>query len=1110
MARRRVESGQDDLFSIDPSDQAMHVLDGNEWPAAQRVPVNRAGANVREHVWADLVGSERPTAVAGYAAIGSLVELIASWFEPGGTDREMRVLLGAEPFPTTRRSFGSASIAFTDDVRRYWAERGISLRLSAKIVTALEAIDAGAVRTRFVHGSTAMHAKVYVGSNAATVGSSNFTAAGLVHQIEANVRFERSAEPQRYDEVALVADNLWLLGQPWDLELRELLVALLRVVPWQETLAAACVDLLEGQWAARYLASAGDVSSALWPTQRAGIAQALWIIDSLGSVLVADATGSGKTKMGAHLVRAVRDRMWATGRARGDVAVVVCPPAVESTWQREAQTARVNVTTVSHGLLSREESTHVRRDAVADAQILAVDESHNFLNRGSNRSRQLHESRADHVLLFTATPINRGASDLLQLVSLLGADNFDDPTLEVLQRLERRRGQNEVLTAGELDALRREVQGFTVRRTKRTLNELVDREPHRYVDPLTGRTCRYPDHHPLTYATGESPADEQVAEVVRRLCAQLVGVSQLERAIVVPAALRHEYTDERWLSFRLSSVRGLAAHHVLGAMRSSRAAVAEHLRGSAEACARFGVLSSKTTPTGDVIGKLRELADAGPPEVRLTCDVPGWLTDPEEWRAVCAAELGRYVGMDDAVRELSDARETAKAALLVELASRHERVLAFDRHPITLEQLRSLIATLDGGVGNAEVVVATGATTTARRRVEQLFARNSTQRAIALCSDAMNEGLNLQGASAVVHLDLPTTLRVAEQRIGRVDRMDSPHDAIEAWWPRDGRSFATRANELLAQRASESAQLLGANLPLPDLGADQTDVQLVDVEERIAEAEAPGAEAWDGIRDALEPVRLLVSGSAPLVPSSMYDRVREHAVAGRHLSPVVSDTPWAFLAIAGGASGAPRWLLLEGERLQPSVSLDQISDRLRHLLAGDPTTCPLDDAAVLAFLDRALDAATHAERALLPRRHQRALAQLSGRCDDWSKAAARAGDEAAHREWRAIGELARRSAEQSGPDPLLVAETWIDLVAPRLDDFRRRHRHRPFVLLRDIDEGLRADPLAIDVVRRAMADLPVQAPLGERVTACIIGVVGAVAEEVATPTAPRGRHAGSR
>jgi len=30
-----------------------------------------------------------------------------------------------------------------------------------------------------------------------------------------------------------------------------------------------------------------------------------------------------------------------------------------------------------------------------------------------------------------------------------------------------------------------------------------------------------------------------------------------------------------------------------------------------------------------------------------------------------------------------------------------------------------------------------------------------------------------------VHLDLPTTLRVVEQRVGRVDRMNSLHDVIE-------------------------------------------------------------------------------------------------------------------------------------------------------------------------------------------------------------------------------------------------------------------------------------------------------------------------------------------
>src|SRR4051795_733420 len=156
------------------------------------------------------------------------------------------------------------------------------------------------------------------------------------------------------------------------------------------------------------------------------------------------------------------------------------------------------------------------------------------------------------------------------------------------------------------------------------------------------------------------------------------------------------------------------------------------------------------------------------------------------------------------------------------------------------------------------VVVATSANKSNRDTVERLFARDAHEPAIALCSDAMNEGLNLQGASAIVHLDLPTTLRVAEQRVGRVDRMDSPHDAIAAWWPHDGDAFATRANELLAARTAESSALLGSNLILPDLGNDQ---RIVTVEEHIALTERVDSETWDGIHDAFDPVRHLIAGS---------------------------------------------------------------------------------------------------------------------------------------------------------------------------------------------------------------------------------------------------------
>ncbi|MCZ7140631.1 DEAD/DEAH box helicase family protein, partial [Salmonella enterica subsp. enterica] len=85
----------------------------------------------------------------------------------------------------------------------------------------------------------------------------------------------------------------------------------LKVVSWQEALARACSELLEGQWAKHYIEQHIDLGDTkLWPSQEQGIAQALWILENVGSVLVADPTGSGKTRMGAHLLRALGDRTW--------------------------------------------------------------------------------------------------------------------------------------------------------------------------------------------------------------------------------------------------------------------------------------------------------------------------------------------------------------------------------------------------------------------------------------------------------------------------------------------------------------------------------------------------------------------------------------------------------------------------------------------------------------------------------------------------------------------------------------------------------------------------------------------------------------------------------
>jgi superfamily II DNA or RNA helicase len=824
-----------------------------------------------------------------------------------------------------------------------------------------------------------------------------------------------------------------------------LLHDLLKAVSWQEALARACAELLEGTWAERYLQGRSYAGHALWPSQQAGIAEALWVIQSVGSVLVADATGSGKTKMGAHLVRAVRDRLWSTGRVHRDITALVGPPAVIDQWEREALFVGLSISKVSHGLLSRSGDTeHLREElAVRDAQILAVDEAHNFLNNSSKRTRQVRESLADNVLLFTATPISRGASDLLNLVGLLGPDNFHDRTLDILKRLDRGRVFDRTLSEEEATVLRREIQRFTVRRTKTQINEMVDQNPDAYVHPVTGKVCRYPIHEARKYSTGETKEDADAADNIRELTGQFLGVAQLEELIAVPSAYRAQYTDDQWLQARLRSSRALARHHVIEALRSSRAALVEHVCGTTAAGERFG-LSTRFKPndTGDVLQKIRDKIERGAPEIPPNCMPPEWMTGGQQWNEACEREIGLYEQIVRLADQLSSSREETKADLLRKLCRDHEKVLVFEHHPITLAVMESLLGKDD--LGTTKVFLA--ASKAQKKSVIHAFAPEAKGRAIAMCSDAMNEGLNLQAASCMVHLDLPTTLRVAEQRVGRVDRMDSPHPSIEVWWPNDGVSFATRAYERL----------------LP----------------------------WDGIRDALDPVRQLIFGNDPLISENVYSEWREstHRVLSR-VAPVTSARPWAFFAVSAASHGAPRWILIESDGAPRVITdLNEIADRLRVLLGENPESRPLDQAAS-EVLGRFLRIASKAERQLLPRRMLRALEQMSRVLKQWARQAQGVGDETRATQWMEIERLVSDGEVQV--DPHLVAEGWLGLVAPVFEEQREESRHARYIQLKDIQTRLIRSPLSYERVVDAFVDLPLTTPLERRVSACIVGVPAA-------------------
>lgn len=144
------------------------------------------------------------------------------------------------------------------------------------------------------------HAKCYIFDECAAVGSSNFTGAGLEHNIELNaVLYQPSAQ----EKVQEWFERRWLEGQDAKIELIELLESSKFGLPldpyrmYMKFLYEYYKPRLEELERER-----GKVIE-LTSFQEDAVKTALRIIHKYHGVLIADSTGLGKTHIGLELLR---------------------------------------------------------------------------------------------------------------------------------------------------------------------------------------------------------------------------------------------------------------------------------------------------------------------------------------------------------------------------------------------------------------------------------------------------------------------------------------------------------------------------------------------------------------------------------------------------------------------------------------------------------------------------------------------------------------------------------------------------------------------------------------------------------------------------------------
>ena len=922
--------------------------------------------------------TDKSTTLARASDLGP-VDIVLGWED-----------LAEDAFAKAGRIYGSIE----DSVRDYWLKRGVAARQYPGVLRLMHLVESGAVHFSLLHR---MHAKLYVGPEEALLGSSNFSRAGTQAQLEGNLIHRRGID-QSYEEVYELAMRYRDRSMSASDVILDLLRRLVRLVGWQEVLAKAASTVLDAEWVSDFeglvLASR---EAKLWPSQRQTVAQALYILENNDCVLVADPTGSGKTRALSALHTAHVLRNWHTeipGRQR---AAVLTPPSVEQTWRREFRRYHVQIApeTVSHGLLSNPSTKDSRERvdrALEESQILYIDEAHNLYN-DSNRSRRVHASPATRRVLATATPVSRSLDDIRPLIDLLDPNNLPDAVIALFDSL-RRWAALSALEPADKEVLTRAISAVTVRHTIPGLNAMIDAAPAEYTDDA-GARCRYPDtvHH--VYKLDETAEDRRIAREIESITDELVGLAGLPRdarklewrsywGLDLPETL-----PQSAVAGRINALGGLARFNVKAAVRSSVARLIELIEGRLRAASEFDLSFSRdlrSTDTGgsSVIDAMNRWREAGLPTVNkeVASLVPAWLQDPDQFAEVIDAEEARYREIAELARGLSPARLESRADEMSRLLEAYDKVLVFDDSIVTLSLLHR--------VATERILPAKRLfdSESSEKLAESLFGIDSDHdAAIGLCSPRLSEGVNLQGAQALMFSHIPSVYRHAEQRIGRIVRMNSRYKQVHVSWPEDAPEFRLSTDWRVHQTASDVEEVLGANLKFP------LHLKGVRVEQHYTGKSA--SETFDALRreaesnqeihDAFDPLRRLVTGDEALVDPEIYESIRgtsAHVAAPlrtARVGTVSAVAPFVFATVARERRAPEFYFWSQGMDEVLSRDLSEIANRLRAAVGDgeDPSDRELAFEQAGPIIEEAFRRFQAKRRSLLPNRHRRALQTFS-------------------------------------------------------------------------------------------------------------------------------------
>jgi hypothetical protein len=503
----------------------------------------------------------------------------------------------------------------------------------------------------------------------------------------------------------------------------------------------------------------GDIT--LFPHQQQAVARLLRALRWFRGALLADDVGLGKTY--SALAVATRYRQ----------VHVLAPAGLLTMWRGALRrTAQPHV--ALHSLHGASRGVPDVGPASPDTLVI-IDEAHVLRNANTARYRNVATAVAgSHVLLLSATPLHNTPQDLSTLIGLfLGARRNTLRNAQLAQLVVRR--DAELLHPGSVGA-----------------STAAPRTPPRQTAPQPvvrrHRALVMPQHRTTLDAILSLPAPIPARDGA--VATALIKLGLLRAWCSSDAALTHAIVR-----------RILRTEALQAALQSDRHPTNEELRawaiGDDHVQLAFPELMTATTPT------------IAPPAQAVRQHL-------EALRALHA----RHTQSGDADR--------LRAQALRQIRDTHPDtpIVAFSQYTRTVQALYRALSDIAGVgmIAGSTARIASGAIT--RTDLLEHFAPRAHGRppppahlavTLLLTTDLLAEGVNLQDAGVVVHLDLPWTAALEAQRVGRIVRIGSPHATAHVYRFAASTPLrrALRSEALLAQKQRLTQRHVGGTGRVP-------------------------------------------------------------------------------------------------------------------------------------------------------------------------------------------------------------------------------------------------------------------------------------------------------